>query len=74
MKSNLTLTALLGTILSLSVNIGTAAEAGDKPATEEINKICPISGKPVDPKVTWVYEGKTYAFAVPACRAKWRDA
>lgn len=74
MKSNLSWVALLGVALSLSVNPGAAAESAAKPAAEEINKICPVSGKPVDPKITLVYEGKTYAFAVPDCRAKWLAA
>lgn len=40
-------------------------------SAQELNKICPISGKPADPKITTVYEGQTYAFAEDACRAKW---
>lgn len=31
-------------------------------------------GKPVDPKITVVYEGRSYAFAEEACRTKWREA
>lgn len=41
---------------------------------QELNTVCPISGKPVDPKITTVYEGQTYAFAVDACRTKWLAA
>src|SRR5262245_12480437 len=51
-----------------------AAEAAIKPGTAEVNQVCPISGKPVDPKITTVYEGRTYAFAEEACRTKWREA
>jgi hemoglobin len=47
------------------------AETPAKPAASEINTVCPISGKPVDPKITTSYEGRTYAFAQEACRAKW---
>ena len=48
-----------------------AAETPAKPVAAEINTICPISGKPVDPKITTSYEERTYAFAEDACRAKW---
>jgi len=56
--------------LALFVNAASAAE----PASAELNKICPVSGKPVNPKITLVYEGRTYAFAEEACRTKWREA
>lgn len=48
--------------ISLFTHNVTAAEPAAKPQAEEINKICPISGKPADPHITVVYEGKTYAF------------
>ena len=32
--------------------------------------ICPISGKPANPAITYVYEGTTYAFADEECRKK----
>lgn len=67
----LTATSLAVTLLAGSAF---AAEPAGKSGTEEINKICPISGKPVDPKITVVYEGKTYAFAVEGCRKKWNEA
>lgn len=51
-----------------------AAESKAKAATEELNKTCPISGKPADPNITVVYEGKTYAFAADACRKKFNEA
>ncbi|HRJ07022.1 MAG TPA: hypothetical protein PK490_19935 [Prosthecobacter sp.] len=47
----------------------TAAEPGNA-----ANTVCPISGKPVDPSITWEYEGVTYAFAVEACRKKFIEA
>ena len=50
-----------------------AAEPATKPAVEEINRICPISGKPADPHITVVYEGRTYAFAEEACRTKFNQ-
>lgn len=36
--------------------------------------LCPISGKPADPNITVVYEGKTYAFADNECRSKFNAA
>lgn len=59
--------------LALFSSIGYAEDA--KAATaNEVNTVCPISGKPVDPKITVVYEGKTYAFADEACRTKFNEA
>ena len=68
MKLILPLFATFGIAMSLLVNAALAAEPAAASATSEINTVCPISGKPVDPKITTVYEGKTYAFAVEACR------
>lgn len=48
-----------------------SAESPAKPGAAEANTVCPISGKPVDPKITTSYEDRTYAFAEDACRAKW---
>ena len=48
-----------------------SAESPAKPGAAEVNTVCPISGKPVDPKITTSYEDRTYAFAEDACRAKW---
>ncbi|GDY13979.1 hypothetical protein LBMAG53_28570 [Planctomycetota bacterium] len=59
--------------IALSGSIGWAEEAAKAPAAE-INTVCPISGKPADPKVTVVYEGKTYAFADEASRTKFNEA
>ncbi len=49
-----------------------AAEPAATIATQEINKVCPVTGKPADPKITLVYEGNTYAFADETSRAKWK--
>lgn len=46
---------------------------GAEPAKAS-NTVCPISGKPADPSITWEYEGVTYAFAVEACRKKFIEA
>jgi hemoglobin len=44
-------------------------------ATEtQSNTLCPISGKPVDPSFTMVYEGRTWAFESEACRDKFKNA
>ena len=74
MKRLLPLLTAASLALTLLAGSAFAAEPAGKPGAEEINKICPISGKPVDPKITVVYEGKTYAFAVEACRTKWNQA
>ena len=49
--------AIVTVALALLTNAAPGAEPAAKPAVEEINKLCPISGKPVDPKITTVYEG-----------------
>ena len=71
MKTVPSLSAILGLAASLMIGSVTAAEPSPKPAAEEINTVCPVSGKPVNPKITVVYEGKTFAFAEEACRTKW---
>ncbi len=48
-----------------------SAETPTKPGAAAVNTVCPVSGKPVDTKITTTYEDKTYAFAEDACRAKW---
>jgi len=58
----------------LLTNTSWAEDATPKNAPTEINTICPISGKPVDPKITVVYEGKTFAFADDASRTKFNEA
>lgn len=72
MKS--TLAIFVTVILTATGTLAPAAESAAKPAATEINQICPVSGKPVNPKITMIYEGKTYAFAEEACRTKWREA
>lgn len=67
MKTTLTL-ALLITALA-----GMSPFAVADPAATPVNQVCPISQKPVDPKITWTYEGKTYAFAEEKCRTKFQQ-
>ncbi len=57
--------------LALVLTVPTFAAA---PPKDPINTVCPISGKPVDPNITVVYEGKTFAFAAEACRVKFNEA
>ena len=62
--------ATITTAIILSASPAQAAEKAAAPAAAEVNKTCPISGKPADPKITVVYEGVTYAFADEASRTK----
>jgi YHS domain-containing protein len=32
-----------------------------------VNTRCPVTGDPIDPKITLVYDGKTYAFCCEDC-------
>lgn len=75
MKFTLPLVVLCGFTVGSLTNTSHAAESAAKAAVaEEINKICPISGKPADPNITVVYEDKTYAFANEDCRTKFNEA
>lgn len=58
-------------VSSLIVSCAAALVASSTLHAEEVNKVCPISGKLVNPAITTVYEGQTYAFAEDACRTKW---
>ena len=60
------LTGLLVLVLTLPL----AAADGPPPP----NTVCPISGKPVNPSITYAYEGVTYAFAKDAGRTKFISA
>ncbi len=73
MKHFLALFTALCLALALSSSAGWAEEAGATPTTE-INTVCPISGKPIDPKITVAYEGRTYAFADDASRTTFNQA
>ena len=41
-----------------------------QPRLAPLNTVCPVTGKAADPKVTFTYEGTTYAFADEASRKK----
>lgn len=60
-------------VLALFASAGWSEDA-PKLAAGEVNTVCPISGKPVDPKITVVYEGKTYAFSDETCRTTFNTA
>lgn len=56
---------------TVSSKSSTAAAAATA-AAAEVNKVCPVSGRPVDPGITFEYEGRTYAFATASDREKYR--
>lgn len=56
-------------VLSLSL-CAFAADPVAPASVEPLNTVCPVSGKAADPKVTFAYEGITYAFADDTCRKK----
>ncbi|MBI2299769.1 MAG: YHS domain-containing protein [Armatimonadetes bacterium] len=47
-------------------------EAAAPAAGAPVNKLCPVSGDPIDPKVTTELEGKTYAFCCAGCIDKFK--
>jgi len=63
----------LALLAACAFGLSTPSFAADPPK-DAVNTVCPISGKPVDPTCTVVYEGKTFAFAGDACRTKFNEA
>jgi len=71
------LVSIGGLVLGLSVLIGVRSAAADPttqpaeaPATQPVavNKFCPVTREPVDPKVPTVqYDGKTIGFCCEDC-------
>lgn len=51
-----------------------AVDPASIPSETQPNTVCPISGKPVNPAITYAYEGRTYAFAQEGCRAQFIKA
>jgi len=45
-----------------------------KAVATALNTVCPVTGKPADPKITVVYEEQTYAFSDDAARTKFNAA
>jgi hemoglobin len=68
MKRIVSIFATLGVVLTFTTSESAAGETPARPVVEAVNKVCPISGKPVNPAITTVYEGRTYAFADDAAR------
>lgn len=66
----------LALALGLALHPGPSSLRAAEPpvAAPEINTVCPISGKPANPRITWIYEGRTYAFAEDACRKAFKEA
>lgn len=61
-------------ILLIALSLSFSLSAADPVAADTLNVVCPISGKPADPKITSAYEGKTYAFSDDACRKQFEEA
>jgi len=61
-------------ICSFSVGTVLGANPASIPTPEKSNTVCPVSGKPVNPKITMTYEGLIHSFAEPECLAKWKAA
>jgi uncharacterized membrane protein len=53
---------------------GTTAPAGSSAAAAPVNTVCPMSGKPVDPRYTIVHQGRVVAFCCPNCPARFWEA
>lgn len=65
---------LAGIAIALLSPMALAVDSASIPSETQTNTICPISGKPIDPAITMLYEGRTYSFAKEACRAKFKEA
>ncbi len=66
---------ILGVLLFGGLPAGLAHAAPPAVASEIIdagNTVCPVSGDKVNPKVTYVFEGKRYAFCCPMCVKKFK--
>jgi hemoglobin len=63
---------LIALVLGLTLVTSVTRAADPLPVAQEINKVCPVTSKPADPKITLDYEGRTYAFADEASRAEWK--
>lgn len=74
MKLILSSIATITVVMTLLVNATLAADPASIATETQTNTLCPISGKPVDPSITGVYEGRTWSFAEEACRAKFNAA
>ncbi len=71
MKLILSSLATVSLVMTLLVNAAMAIDPAAIATEAATNTVCPISGKPVDPAISAEYEGRKWAFAKEACKAKW---
>ncbi|HEV2392958.1 MAG TPA: c-type cytochrome domain-containing protein [Verrucomicrobiae bacterium] len=57
----------------ISVDLGTSLANAAPTNQTPINTMCPVSGKPIDPSKTFVYEGRLIAFCCNDCKAKFEQ-
>ena len=57
-------------LLTFGTLLPSAASGPSASTVADLNTVCPVSGKPADPKIVGEYEGVRYAFAEDACRTK----
>ncbi len=58
---------------AIALLVNAALASGSPVPTEtQTNTLCPVTGKPADPAITWEYEDLTWAFAKEACRTKFQ--
>lgn len=62
------------TVMTLLVHAALAVDPASIATETQPNSVCPVSGKPADPAITWVYEGRTWSFAKEECRAQFQQA
>jgi len=74
MKLIISSLALIATIMLSVVRAAPVADPAAIASETKTNMICPVSGKPIDPLITFEYEGRTWSFAKEACRAKFKEA
>ena len=77
-KLSLVMLTASGAVFALLIHAVVAGDLVNIPpsvATEtQSNSVCPVSGKPVNPAITMVYEGRTWAFETEACRNQFKEA
>jgi hemoglobin len=71
MKTLFASIASAAAVLTLLVNPTLATDVATVASESATNTLCPISGKPIDPVIKTVYEGRTWSFAQEACKIKW---
>lgn len=74
MKLILSYCASVILVLSLLVNAALALDPASIAGETQANTLCPVSNKAVNPAITVVYEGRTWAFAEEACKTQWEKA